>query len=228
MGAGAGAVGRLPLHFGNSWRALGVQEAVITRMEDDLGLVSACRAGELEAFGALVHRYQDRLYPTLFRLTGCAEDARDLLQDTFLRAFEKLDRFHGDSSFYTWIYRIAVNLTLSDRRRRKASHRRCAPLDVPGGEPADDSPNSDPSRPIEQAERDVLIQKALDTLQGDHRAVVVLKDLEGMSYEEIAEVLHIPVGTVRSRLHRARNELRERLRGVLADESRPVGSLDHH
>src|SRR6478609_9201178 len=91
----------------------------MARTDDDLDLVAASRSGDAESFGALVRMYQDRLYPTLLRLTGSAEDARDLLQDAFLRAFEKLDRFHGESSFYTWVYRIAVNLTLSDRRRRR-------------------------------------------------------------------------------------------------------------
>ena len=72
---------------------------------DDQDLIDACRSGETEAFGVLIRRYQDRLFPTVLRLVGCAEDAHDLLQDTFLRAFAKLNRFHGDSSFYTWIYR---------------------------------------------------------------------------------------------------------------------------
>ncbi len=76
---------------------------------DDESLIEACRAGETEAYGTLVRRYQDRLYPTVLRLTGCAEDAQDLLQETFLRAYQKLSRFHGESSFYTWVYRIAVN-----------------------------------------------------------------------------------------------------------------------
>src|SRR3954470_8655811 len=86
---------------------------------EDQCLIDACRAGKTEAFGVLVSRYQDRLYPTVFRLTGCAEDAQDLLQEAFLRAYEKLARFHGESSFYTWVYRIAINLALSDRRKRR-------------------------------------------------------------------------------------------------------------
>ena len=93
---------------------------------DDQCLIDACRAGETEAFGALVRRYQDRLYPTVLRLTGCAADADDVLQDAFLRAYEKLAGFHGESSFYTWVYRIAVNLALSDRRRRRTTARRRA------------------------------------------------------------------------------------------------------
>src|SRR5436305_1789962 len=125
MGRSARAAGRRrPFGIpGNSDRPTSVVD-LMTGRDDDQGLIEACRAGELEAFGVLVRRYKDRLYPTLLRLTGCAEDAEDLLQDAFVRAFEKLNRFHGDSSFYTWIYRIAVNLALSDRRRRRTSRRR--------------------------------------------------------------------------------------------------------
>jgi RNA polymerase sigma-70 factor (ECF subfamily) len=191
---------------------------LMTGRNDDLCLIEACRAGQVEAFGVLVRRYQDRLYPTLLRLTGCAEDAHDLLQDAFLRAFEKLGRFHGDSSFYTWIYRIAVNLALSDRRRRRVTRRLA---EGPNGEaidPPDDPNQSDPSLPLLRAERDDLVLEALNALAPDHRTVVVLKDLDGLRYEEIAEILGIPVGTVRSRLHRARGELRERLRAVLEEE----------
>jgi RNA polymerase sigma-70 factor (ECF subfamily) len=182
---------------------------------DDQSLIELCRAGKTEAFGDLVGRYEARLFPTVFRLTGCAEDAKDLLQDTFLRAYEKLDRFHGESSFYTWIYRIAVNLALSDRRKRRSGHR---PAGVSTGgmiDPPDDPCHCDPSLPIEREEREVLIQRALNALAADHRAVVVLKDVEGLRYEEIAAVLHVPIGTVRSRLHRARSELRDRLRDVM-------------
>jgi RNA polymerase sigma-70 factor (ECF subfamily) len=188
---------------------------------DDQGLIDACRAGNTEAYGILVRRYQDRLYPTVLRITGCAEDAQDLLQETFLRAYQKLGRFHGESSFYTWVYRIAVNLALSGRRRRR-------PVlhlgDSPAGAAADsaiDSRETDPSLPMERAERERIIQGALNALAGDHRAVVVMKEFDGLRYEEIGAILGIPVGTVRSRLHRARCELRDRLR-VLIDEEIPV------
>lgn len=186
--------------------------------DDEPELIEACRKGDASAFGILVRRYQDRLYPTLLRLTGQADDAQDLLQDAFLQAFRKLRRFHGDSSFYTWLYRIAVNLALSDRRRRRpvvgweSSARGSMPHVV---DPLD---LSDPSAPLEQAELHASVQAALNQLAPDHRAVVVLKDLDGLRYEEIAEILKIPVGTVRSRLHRARLELRERLRGLVEEQ----------
>ena len=184
--------------------------------DDENLLIEACRAGRTEAFGVLVKRYQDRLYPTMLRLTGSADDALDLLQDAFLRAFEKLDSFHGESSFYTWVYRIAVNLALSGRRRHRSLRiggfgRGDLTLDPPG-----DPTSTDPTLPIEQRERNSFIQAALDALADDHRAVVVMKEFDGLRYEEIAATLGVPVGTVRSRLHRARHELRDRLRGIVA------------
>lgn len=180
---------------------------------DDQGLIDECRAGKTEAFGVLVNRYQDRLYPTVFRLTGCAEDAQDLLQEAFLRAYRKLERFHGESSFYTWIYRIAVNLALSGRRKRRHESGAGLTVDAP-----DLRGSGDPAAPLERAERDERIQEALNALAPDHRAVVVMKEYDGLHYEEIGAVLGVPVGTVRSRLHRARCELRDRLRDLVEDE----------
>src|SRR5437764_600253 len=182
---------------------------------DDDGLVQACRAGNTEAFGVLVSRYQDRLYPTVYRLTGCAEEAHDLLQDAFLRAFEKLDLFQGDSSFYTWVYRIAVNLALSGRRRRRPVLRLQDGRGGAGIDPPYESSESDPSARMERAELERVVQEGLSALAPDHRAVIVMKEYDGLHYDEIAATLGIPVGTVRSRLHRARCELKERLRSLV-------------
>src|SRR5438309_732843 len=128
---------------------------LMTGSHDDLSLIALCRAGRTEAFGVLVGRYETRLYPTVFRLTGCAEDAKDLLQDTFLRAYEKLGRFHGKSSFYTWIYRIAINLALSGRRRRRPIARLSNHAEGRPNDPAVDPRETDPSLPLERAERDL-------------------------------------------------------------------------
>lgn len=192
---------------------------------DDKLLIEACLAGNTEAFGVLVQRYQDRLYPTVFRLTGCADDAHDLLQDAFLRAYEKLAKFQGESSFYTWVYRIAVNLALSGRRRKRPvlhlHHGSGSGSRGAGIDPPYEAADSDPSAPIERAERERLIQEALNALGPDHRAVVIMKEFDGLHYEEIGAILGIPVGTVRSRLHRARSELRGRLQ-ALVDDDMPV------
>ena len=138
------------------------QRLPMTGCNDDNSLIMACRAGQTQAFGVLVQRYQDRLYPTMLRLTGSADDALDLLQDAFLRAFEKLDHFHGESSFYTWVYRIAVNLALSGRRRRRVTLRLQRPNGDDSIDPRDESSLSDPTLPVQLAERDHLIQQALD------------------------------------------------------------------
>ena len=122
--------------------------SLMSGSNDDQSLIDACRGGKTEAYGVLVSRYQDRLYPTVLRLAGSPEDAQDLLQDTFLRAYQKLGHFHGESSFYTWVYRIAVNLALSGRRRRRPNPR-------PGGGPnggavetTADTRETDPSLPL--------------------------------------------------------------------------------
>ncbi len=193
----------------------------MTGGDEDEPLIAACRAGQTQAFGELVRRYQDRLYPTLLHLTGSAEDARDLLQESFFRAYQKLDHYRGGSSFYTWLYRLSINLAISERRRRRS--RPLARLSDIYPDAARTAPepidHRDPGRFMEVAERDAQIHRALDALAPDHRAVVVLKDFDGLRYDQIADVLGVPVGTVRSRLHRARHELRERLRPVLDDQS---------
>jgi RNA polymerase sigma-70 factor (ECF subfamily) len=199
----------------------------MSRCLDDHRLVEACRAGQTEAFGVLVERYQDRLFQMIRRLNGSDEDAKDILQDTFLRAFEKLDQFHGESSFYTWVYRIAVNLALSGYRRQRVRlwlGQRSPRSDHPE-DPPDESADADPAFSIEQAERERLVQSALGQLGAEHRAVVVLKDFDGRRYEEISAILKIPVGTVRSRLHRARCELRDRLRSLVDEDNGTPGAV---
>jgi RNA polymerase sigma-70 factor (ECF subfamily) len=180
----------------------------------DPELVARIIAGDGAAFGALVERYQDRLYNAVYRLVGSAEDARDLLQDTFVKAYENLGTFRGGSSLYTWLFRIAVNTSLSHRRKRKW-------LQVGSGgdgddpAPAPDAAAQDPSDRLVAAETEALVQQALDSLDDDHRTVVVLRDIQHCDYHEIAEILEVPTGTVKSRLHRARLILRDRLKPLL-------------
>lgn len=179
-------------------------------------LIRQCRAGTAEAFGVLVDRHGDRLYAGLFRLLGSAEDARDASQDAFVHAYQKLDTFHGNSAFPTWLFRIGVNAAFSRRRRSK---RYKASLDDARGEYgfelSDHRTGSDPSHSLEQADTQRVVREALAELPDEYRAALVLKEMEGFRYEEIAEILEIPIGTVRSRIHRARNELREKLRIAL-------------
>ena len=184
---------------------------------EDPRLIEECLKGRSEAFGALVRKYQDRLYNTLYRVVGNAEDARDLVQDAFVQAYRSLHRFQGESAFYTWLYRIAINAAISLKRR----HRVTVPIDAgregPGYEPAEDPTRSDPSERMEQDDRDRQVREALDSLPAEYRAVLVLKDIDGQKYEAIAQILDCPIGTVRSRLHRARLELRERLKHLMEE-----------
>lgn len=180
--------------------------------------VAQAVGGDAEAFGRIVQRHQDRLYGTVLRLVGSAEDARDLVQETFVKAYEQLGTFRGASSLYTWMFRIAVNASLSHRRRGK--HDRAAArieADNGNGQPVAwaDPAAPDPADPLMGAETEAAVQRALGELDADHRAVVVLRDLQHYGYQEIADILGVPPGTVKSRVHRARMELRERLRPLL-------------
>lgn len=177
---------------------------------DDHRLIAECLRGRTAAFGELVRRYQDRLYNVVYRLVENAEDAQDVLQEAFLSAYQSLGRFKGDSLFFTWLYRIAVNAAISQKRK----HRVVLSIEVnreglPSNEPADASEFSQPGHALEQFEEERRIQQALSRLSPEHRVVLVLKDMEGQKYEDMAEVLNVPIGTIRSRLHRARLELRE-------------------
>jgi len=178
---------------------------------DDHHLIAACLQGRRSAFGELVFRYQDRLYNTVFRLVGNAEDAQDVVQEAFLHAYQSLAGFKGDSLFFTWIYRIAINTAISLKRKQRLM------ISIDGHEsggsiePLDSSEYSQPEHALEMAEDERLLQDALSRLSPEHRTVLIMKDIEGQKYETMAEVLEVPIGTIRSRLHRARLELRELL-----------------
>jgi RNA polymerase sigma-70 factor (ECF subfamily) len=181
-------------------------------VSDDQRLIAACLAGDHAAFGHLVRQYQDRLFHTVYRLVDHPEDAQDVVQETFLNAYQSLNGFKGDSLFFTWLYRIAVNTAISLKRKKKAALRIDASRNGEQGvEPPDPSVASQPGHALERAEQERRVHQALNRLSPEHRAVLVLKDMEGQKYETMAEVLQVPIGTIRSRLHRARLELRELL-----------------
>jgi RNA polymerase sigma-70 factor (ECF subfamily) len=188
---------------------------------NDLALIRRCRTGDAEAFGDLVLRYQDRLYGTLVHILGSLEDARDTAQDAFVLAFQKLDSFRGDSAFYSWLFRIAYNAAMT--RRRKDRHSNHASLEAAreqhGTEPQDERPSTDPGYAIQSEERQQLVRRALDELAEEYRVVLVLKEMDGLRYDEIAEIVNCPIGTVRSRIHRARQELREKLSRAMKSET---------
>lgn len=189
---------------------------------EDRQLVERCQRGDREAFDLLVPRYQDRIHNVVYRLIGDRHRAEDLAQDAFAQAYRHLDRFKGESSFYTWLYRIAVNLCLSHRRRlsTRMAGRTLSIFRKPDStfrEPTIDLADrrEEPGRVIDQREMGSQIQEAIGTLEDSLRQVVVLRDIEGHSYEAIADMIGCPIGTVRSRLHRARGLLQERLRHLL-------------
>ena len=177
---------------------------------DDLRLIRQCLNGQPQAFGGLVQRYQDRLYNTVYRLVDNQEDAFDVVQETFINAYTSLANFKGDSQFFTWLYRIAINTAISHKRKQRGTLSIDAGRNGEAGmEPHDGSETSRPGHAMERAEEEKRIQKALSQLSPEHRVVLVLKDMDEMKYEQIAETLGVPIGTVRSRLHRARQELRD-------------------
>lgn len=216
---GAGSCGFLPSSSGTNRVAMAsntTEQSVSPSQLEDAELVQAALAGDKHAFGTLVVRYQDRLFNTLVKVLGSAEDARDVTQDAFVQAFVKLESFRGESQFYTWLYRIAMNLALSRRRRRKPVVSLDQTKQDAGAEPTDTGASPD-DRLIE-AERVEMLQAALAQLGDQQRQILVLREIEDCSYEAIAEILELPIGTVRSRLFRARLQLKEKLQTLLAQE----------
>lgn len=185
-------------------------------MNNDAQLIEMALDGNAAAFGQLVGRYQDRLFNTMVHVAGSVEDARDVVQDAFVQAFIKLESFKQASAFYTWLYRIAFNIAASRRRRQRITVSIDHVRDNVGLEPA--STTDPPGARLEQQERAAQVQAALGRLSEDQRTVLVLREVEGHCYETIAEMLDVPVGTVRSRLFRARMQLREELKQVLQED----------
>jgi len=199
-----------------TFEAAGASESVEPNVNDDAQLIEETLAGRSAAFGDLVRKYQDRLYNTVVHVVGCTEDARDIVQDAFVQAFIKLDTFRGSSAFYTWLYRIAFNLAVTHRRRRRPTVSVEQVREASGGEPMDT--DDGPGDRMLLQERRGQVRRAMEKLSQEHRMVLVLREVDGCCYETISEILELPVGTVRSRLHRARLQLRDQLEEVLVDE----------
>lgn len=185
-------------------------------VSDDAQLIDLTLKGQTEAFGQLVLKYQDRLYNTVFHVVGHAEDARDIVQEVLVQAFLKLDTFRRESAFYTWLYRIAFNVAITHQRRRRPTVSLDRVREASGREPVDCENN--PAEILDRKEQCCQVRQAIGQLAEEHRAVLVLREIDGCCYETIAEILELPIGTVRSRLHRARLELREALKEMLAVE----------
>jgi RNA polymerase sigma-70 factor (ECF subfamily) len=178
-------------------------------VNDDEVLIERTLAGDAESFGKLALKYQDRVYNLALPIVGNPEDAMDVTQEAFIQALTHLRGFRRSSRFYTWLYRIAYNCAVGLLRRRKYAVSIDSAIESYG-----DFFESDVEQPDERARRSDnvrLIRAALAKLPLEYRAPLTLREIEGANYEQIAEILDIPVGTVRSRLHRARAALREEL-----------------
>ncbi len=185
--------------------------------------IERLKRGEAAAFEMLVAERSSEIYGLLYRLTENSEEARDLTQETFLRAFQSIHNFRGDADLRTWIYRIAINQARNRwrwwrRRRRDVTVSIDAPtgsLGQPLAATLRADSGTDPERRTLAHEREVALRAALQTLGNSYRETVILRDIEGFSYEEVAATLGISVGTVKSRLSRGREELRRKLEGSL-------------
>ena len=204
-------------------------EATAARgLRPDVALLQRAQRGDRGAYGQIILLYQDRLYNAVLRLVGDREEARELTQEAFTRGLMKLDSFRGDASPYTWLFRIAVNLAIS--QLRKVQRQRVFSLDRSAsnghGRYDDDQASSlvdrvtrdtgeTPPQKIERRERDEAVLAALGRLDAEYRAVLVMRDIEGFDYQQMADILGLPLGTLKSRLFRARMALRDELKAYL-------------
>jgi RNA polymerase sigma-70 factor (ECF subfamily) len=192
-----------------------IQSSEAQEIHPDVALVERARAGDLAAFDQLVRQYERQVFRIAQHITQNREDAQDVVQDAFFKAYQKLDQFQGNSKFYTWLVRIAVNEALMRLRKRRTAKTVSMDEDVQtedGSLPrdfADWSPN--PEQQYKQAELKAILQKTIQGLPPGFRTVFTLRDVEGLSTEETAEALNLSIPAVKSRLLRARLQLRERL-----------------
>jgi RNA polymerase sigma-70 factor (ECF subfamily) len=205
-------------------------ETVARGIRPDVALLQKAQKGDRGAYGQIVLLYQDRLYNAVLRLVGDREEARELTQEAFTRGLMKLDTFRGDASPYTWLFRIAVNLAIS--QLRKVQRNRVFSLDrpSPNGQGRDDDQaagltdrvardkGESPPQKVERRERDEAVLAALGRLDAEYRAVLVMRDIDGFDYQQMADILGLPLGTLKSRLFRARLALRDELRTYLSDK----------
>ncbi|HET6381999.1 MAG TPA: sigma-70 family RNA polymerase sigma factor [Armatimonadota bacterium] len=186
--------------------------------QDETDLIRRCQAGDREAFDRLVERYQVRIYNYAFSLSRNRDDAQDVAQEAFVRAWVSLRSFRGDASFSTWLTRITRNLFLDIQKKRKHDPRLSldelmeASDNSPVREAADES--AGPEEIALTRERQDVVRKAVSELAKEHREIITLYDMQDFSYEEITVILKLPMGTVKSRLNRARRALREKLEPV--------------
>ena len=192
--------------------------------DDDYQLVVSCQKGDVQAFEALVEKYQKRMLNIAYRMIGDYEEACEVVQDAFLSAYRAIRKFRGEARFSTWLFSIVTNTSKNRLKQRKTQLRREGPsIDDPvvneDGESPREFPTQEPSllEKLEKKEVQAKVQKCIEGLEEEYREVLVLRDIQGFSYDEIRDILKIPDGTVKSRLSRARDALKDSLKRVLGD-----------
>src|SRR3984893_12998278 len=185
---------------------------------DDAELVIASRSGDQDAFAQLVQRHQRRVFNLVFRMLQQYEEASEITQETFLAAWQGLPAFRGDARFATWLYRIAYNCALKQLETRKRDRALQAALQAEKALESEDNFDR-ASAQIDEREQQAFVQEHLSHLPAKYRIVLILRHLQDMTYEEMAEILTMPVGTIKTHLFRARNLLKERLQGLDRDSS---------
>lgn len=180
----------------------------------DLEMVKRCQEGDREAFRILVERYQARATRLAYRYVGNMDDAQDITQDAFIRVHRSIKDFRNESQFYTWFYRILVNLALDHLRRNRMKAAEFQDGVLLRSQSASDAQTrkTNPREELWKKQRQQAIVGAIDTLPPDQRTTVILREIDGLSYEEIAQVTKVPIGTVMSRLYYARRKLQEKLK----------------
>jgi RNA polymerase sigma-70 factor (ECF subfamily) len=185
---------------------------------DDQQLVAASKHGDQDAFAQLVQRYQRRIFNLVYRMLQQYEEASEITQETFLAAWQGLPSFRGDARFATWLYRIAYNCALKQLEIRKRDRSLQAALQAEQALEGEDIQEGADAR-IDEHDRQAIVQEHLSHLPAKYRIVLILRHLQDMSYEEMAEILTMPVGTIKTHLFRARNLLKERLQGLEQESS---------
>ena len=185
---------------------------------EEKALIERCKRGDLAAFNDLVRKYEKQVYNFAYRLTGNYDDANDVAQDAFLRVFNAIGSFRGDASFSTWLFRITTNVFLDERKRAKAHPQASLDEYLELGESSVtrqiEDPSPTPEAVLEESERAQILSNAVSDLPEYQRAMITLYHGQQKSYEEIAEIMDLPIGTVKSRLNRARLALKEKLSGL--------------
>lgn len=183
-------------------------EAMLSAAISDRECVQRLQQGETGAFEILVRRHQKTIFNLVYRLLGDYDEAAEIAQEAFLSAYKAVGQFRGEANFSTWLYRIALNHASTRRRSLANAQQRNLPLEIT--DPVDER-RVDPADSVEQKEVQERVQKALNSLEPDDAAIILMRDMQDMPYDEVARMLELPVGTVKSRLYRARQALKSRL-----------------